>query len=53
MCRNCADVIESKHRHDFVRCKCGAIATDGGLEYVRRCFKDKNDIIDLNEYKEI
>lgn len=35
-CLKCNDVIESKHRHDFVRCKCGAIFTDGGYDYIRR-----------------
>lgn len=35
-CRLCGDVIESKHRHDFVRCKCGAVAVDGGRAYLRR-----------------
>jgi hypothetical protein len=35
-CRKCGDVIESKTRHDFVPCKCGAIFTDGGNEYCHR-----------------
>ena len=35
-CRLCGTVIESKHRHDFVRCKCGEIFTDGGDDYIRR-----------------
>lgn len=35
-CRKCGDEIESRHRHDFVRCECGAIAVDGGREYLRR-----------------
>lgn len=35
-CRKCGDIIESKSRHDFVRCKCGAIFLDGGFDYVRR-----------------
>jgi hypothetical protein len=35
-CLRCADVIESKHVHDFVGCSCGAIWTDGGSEYIRR-----------------
>ena len=35
-CLKCGDEIESKHRHDFVECKCGAIAVDGGKEYLRR-----------------
>ena len=50
-CNICKDIIESKHRHDFVRCKCGAIFTDGGTAYVRRGYKNKCDIIDLSIYE--
>ena len=50
-CRLCEDIIESKHRHDFVRCKCGEIFTDGGTEYFRRGAKDMNNIIDLSTYE--
>jgi len=42
-CKNCKEVIESKHRHDFVACKCfknkqntTGIFIDGGNDY-RRC----------------
>jgi hypothetical protein len=35
-CLACGDFIVSKHRHDFVECTCGAIAVDGGQEYLRR-----------------
>ena len=35
-CRKCGDVIESKYTHDFRFCKCGAVAVDGGKEYLRR-----------------
>ena len=48
-CRHCHDVIESKHRHDMVRCKCGAIFTDGGTAYLRRGANSFSDIIDLSE----
>lgn len=34
-CRKCNDEIESKHVHDFVECKCGAIFVDGGKDYLR------------------
>lgn len=34
-CRKCDTVVESKTRHDFVPCTCGAIFVDGGLDYVR------------------
>lgn len=35
-CLLCNDIIESKHRHDFVTCKCGNISVDGGHDYLRR-----------------
>ncbi|WP_169710769.1 DUF7695 domain-containing protein [Staphylococcus lutrae] len=34
-CKICDDVIESKHTHEYVMCKCGAIFLDGGTEYQR------------------
>ena len=34
-CLDCFDIIESKHRHDFVKCKCGTSFLDGGDEYIR------------------
>ena len=47
-CARCLDIIESKSRHDFVQCSCGAIFTDGGTEYVRRGGEIEN-IIDMSE----
>lgn len=46
-CRKCGDVIESKHRHDFVWCECKAIAVDGGQDYFKRCgnFEDFIEIV--------
>ena len=41
-CKNCGDVIESKHVHDFVTCSCGSCSVDGGRDYLRRCFKTQN-----------
>lgn len=38
-CKKCGDVIESTYRHDFKDCKCGAVAVDGGTDYLRRCGK--------------
>lgn len=35
MCAACGDVIVSKHRHDFVKCKCGKTFVDGGDDYFR------------------
>ena len=39
-CNICGDEIESKHRHDYVVCKCGACAVDSGRDYLRRCSTD-------------
>jgi hypothetical protein len=47
-CAVCLDIIESKSRHAFVRCSCGAIFTDGGTEYIRRGGEIEN-IIDMSE----
>ena len=49
-CRKCGDVIESKHVHDFISCSCGAVAVDGGHDYLRRC-GNKEDIIELSIVK--
>lgn len=50
-CRKCGDYLESTHVHDFKRCTCGAIAVDGGREYVKWC-GELEDIIDLCEIEE-
>ena len=34
-CLECLDIIESKHRHDFVKCQCGKSFIDGGDDYLR------------------
>lgn len=51
-CRACGDVIESKHRHDMVWCKCKSIFTDGGTSYIRRGGKDLALIEDLSDQEE-
>jgi len=48
-CKFCGDIIESKHVHDFKYCKCKRVAVDGGHEYLRRCFQEENDYIELSE----
>ena len=45
-CNKCGDVIESKSVHDFVRCKCGACSTDGGLDYIHR----SGDCTEMDEW---
>jgi hypothetical protein len=39
-CLACGDEIESKHRHDYVTCSCGAISVDGGTAYLKRGWVD-------------
>lgn len=51
-CRKCGEVIESKHRHDFVTCKCGAISVDGGRAYLKRSAKDLDDLIERSVMEE-
>lgn len=49
MCRRCGEIIESKHRHDYQTCKCGACAVDGGRDYLRRTVKNREDIIEMSD----
>jgi len=46
-CRICKTTTISRHRHDFSRCSCGAIAVDGGTNYIKRT-GDFSNIIDLS-----
>lgn len=34
-CLQCGEAVYSKYTHDFRRCKCGAVAVDGGSSYLR------------------
>ena len=51
-CKFCGDIIESKHRHDFVECKCRKVAVDGGTDYLRRVFP-KEIIWPTDAYEEL
>lgn len=51
-CNLCGDEIESTDRHDYVTCGCGACAVDGGHDYLRRSFKDKDCYIELSVVEE-
>lgn len=35
--KKCGNVIESTYAHDFKFCSCGAVAADGGKDYLRQC----------------
>lgn len=54
-CLNCGDIVESTHRHDFSRCKCGAVAVDGGRDYLKRSgeWELMKDLSTYAEYEDI
>lgn len=45
-CKICNDVVQSNNQHDFVTCKCGKIAVDGGSQYLKR-MGNPNDIEEM------
>jgi len=45
-CASCNDVIESTHRHDFVKCECGKIGIDGGEDYCKTIGEHQNIIFE-------
>ncbi len=49
-CKKCNDIIESVSEHDIKFCQCGAVAVDGGHDYIRRCGK-LEDMEELSEYE--
>ena len=51
-CKKCGDIMESTYRHDFKVCKCGALAVDGGHDYLRRC-GDLDDYEDLSVTEDV
>jgi hypothetical protein len=48
-CKKCKWFIRSKNRHNFVRCKCGAMFIDGGSWY-SRIGGDQDGYINYIEY---
>ena len=51
-CLKCGDIIESTYRHDFKWCKCGALAVDGGQDYIKRCFESLENVEELSLYSD-
>ena len=52
-CKLCGDIIESTDRHAYIECKCGACAVDGGHDYLRRSFKEKDCYVEMSVTEEI
>ncbi len=49
-CKKCGNIIESKTTNDLKRCSCGAVAVDGGKEYLKRIGNDE-EYEELSELK--
>ena len=47
-CHECGSFLESRNRHDYRTCECGNLSVDGGHDYIRRGFKDKDKIEELS-----
>ena len=41
-CKKSGDIIESKSTNDYKRCSCGAVAVDGGKDYLKRMGNEEN-----------
>ena len=50
-CKKCGDIIESKSTNDYKRCSCGAVAIDGGKDYLKR-IGNEEDYEELSEIKD-
>lgn len=50
-CKKCEDIIESKNTNDYKRCSCGAVAIDGGKDFLKRIGNEK-DYEELSEIKD-
>jgi hypothetical protein len=44
-CAQCGTVIQSMHRHDWVQCQCKAIFVDGGEDYLRMGFDQREHVL--------
>ena len=41
-CKKSGDIIEAKSTNDYKRCSCGAVAVDGGKDYLKRIGNEEN-----------
>ena len=49
-CKKCFDTIESKDRHDFKYCSCGAVGIDGGIFDGNSILGNLSDMEDRSMY---
>lgn len=48
-CKLCNSIIESFHRHDYVKCACGEIAVDGGKDYFKCSAKNFQNFVRIDD----
>ena len=51
-CKKCGDIIEVKSTNDYKKCSCGAVAVDGGKDYLKRIGNEEN-YEELSELKQM
>ena len=53
-CKHCGEIIESKNIHDFLWCKCGSCAVEGGKCHLSRLYKisPNEDFIELSQVED-
>ena len=51
-CKKCGDIIESTSTNDYKKCSCGAVAVDGGKDYLKR-IGNENDYEELSIIKNV
>lgn len=49
LCKRCGTVAESGSRHAMNSCECGSVSADGGLDYLRRAFREGAEFTELSE----
>ena len=48
-CKLCESIIESFHRYDYVTCKCGEIAIDGGNDTFRCVVRNFDNFLRIDD----
>jgi hypothetical protein len=52
-CVHCETIIESRHIRDYVSCRCGMVAIDGGPFQGASIHGNPSDYIDVSTWKDI
>lgn len=51
-CKRCGEVITSEYSHDLKWCRCGDVAVDGGMDYLKRLANNPAvEFVELSEYE--